>query len=147
MCLYIKKEVNICVKKCFKKLRYTYSLPRYYFTPYQDAAVPSNGWLTPVSKSRRKTFKKEDRIEGGFIHAYQDSFNYSVFKAYAIQVKALGERGDLVCRLMYIPDADTTKNKEATIKFLERRPNVEAIAKRFPHLRKYLDLQPLSVGK
>lgn len=144
MCLTVSKKLNICVKKCFKVLEE--DLDGDFRTPYRHHPVPENGWLVPYTKSRKRVWKKGDQIHGAFIHAYLDEDgdfwldnSEELHNAYAIQVEAKGSN-DIVCRALYIPDADKTTNREATVKFLERRRGVHEIAKRFPHLRKYLVL-------
>lgn len=151
MCLRIRKELNICVKKCYKRLEKetktttTYSVYGYpqctttstgkYKTPFRETIVPDNGWLTPPRKSMRTLFEVNTEIEGGFIHAYVGQDHNCFHPAYAIQVKAEGQQNDLVARAVYIPAADTTENKEATVKFLENGRNKEALIKKFPFLK------------
>lgn len=148
MCLYIEHRVDINILKCFKILGG--SIKTGFYTPYRGTRVNNNGWLVPTKMSKRQYFDQGSKINGGFIHAFKKmKVTDGRRKAYAIQVVAFGNPSSyhlnndkhLVCRAMYIPDADTTKSKKETMEFLDGNPSIEQIIEKFPFLANKLTVK------
>jgi hypothetical protein len=112
MCLLVKRATNRKKPlKCFKALR-IYTFGSRIVTPVMAQPV-TNGEILPINKSKRKKFNKNMVIRGGFIHAhvkqgrgYRENCLSTIkyFKAIAYGVKAYGNRDDLICEKLVIPE-------------------------------------------
>lgn len=137
MCLTIAKRYKpgeIIIEKCIKKL-YKGGKDDLY-TPFCNMRVPITGILAEEDNPTPSNV-----VYGGHIHAYisdrrlDNNPNEIKAIAYAINVKAYGRSGDLVCKFLYIPLADLTGNKEKTRKKLDRiikNPSWDKIRQLFP---------------
>jgi len=161
MCLYVThvpdgRRPNLVVK-CFKSLcGEAEALVRGFTTEYQAMAVPPAGWLLPKRPTKRREWWARTEINSGVIHAYchQAPIGWARrqhHEAYAIDVLAWDESWSvyesLVCRALYIPDADTNEDRRAATvakldKWSRARKNyatVAALRAAFPVLTpKYL---------
>lgn len=139
MCLDVHKShvrKPIGEVECFKILQYEGDGK--WATPYQySTVVEGTGWFMPHKPAKRQVreYRKNEIIEGGYIHAYttpnKGIFAFSVydgvfdelpskkilkvdhhyrFRCIARDVVAVGDMWDqdLVCRALYIPAFDIT---------------------------------------
>ena len=120
MCLIVRDIPNRASKtilvKCQKRL-FTHDEDNFY-TPFQIKKVPNNGILK--EKDSRRKYHYLEQVRGRHIHAYTHS-NSGFYLAYAINVKAYDDVDDeLVCKFLYIPDADKSGNKEKIVAKLKK---------------------------
>ena len=117
MCLYVEtvpdhKSTDIIIKKCYKHIKCCYDFKE-YVTPFRRASIGDTGILSTPDRPYRTIYS--GTVHGNHIHAYHTKpdinllNNEAIRTAYAINIKAYGVY-DLVCKLLYIPSLDKTRN-------------------------------------
>lgn len=158
MCLLVRKEIKVLVKKCYKKMKLISNGT--LTTPYQGYSCRYDGLMIPGVDFPKKIIKKDAIIESGYIHAYtytDKDFSTNTIgmgnteitsdlsihdvvylKSYAFWAEATGYRYDLVCRALYIPQLDLTNRRNIRVSMLENRYNKTRLIKEFKPLEKIL---------
>lgn len=127
MCLNTATYNKFLTQKVWKHLflhRCSDGVIQSFKTPYRSSYINTNGWIFP---SERTKFVRKNEYHGGFIHAYKNNnaiytFSISVkelFPALAINVLAQGVYNDIICRALYIPDADMTRTSYESEQYMK----------------------------